>query len=67
MIIASIRGPRGPQEYLCPLLHLRVKIEWMFRFVSAVGSPVVNISAPSTPNITSQAGARYSDRTNKGK
>jgi len=38
------------------------------RFVSAVGSPVVNISAPSTPSLTqsSQTGAKYSDRTNKG-
>lgn len=41
------------------------------RFVSAVGSPVVNISAPSTPNLSMSsqsqvAGARYTDRTNKG-
>ena len=37
--------------------------------MSAVGSPVVNISsAPSTPSVaqSSQTGAKYSDRTNKG-
>ena len=36
--------------------------------MSAVGSPVVNISAPSTPSLaqSSQTGAKYSDRTNKG-
>ena len=44
----------------------------MCRFVSAVGSPVVNLSNPSTPNLapalaSSQTpGARYSDRTNRG-
>jgi len=38
------------------------------RFVSAVGSPVVNISAPSTPTLASSqsSGARYSERSNKG-
>ena len=41
---------------------------FLFRFVSAVGSPVVNISAPSTPTFASSqsSGARYSERSNKG-
>ena len=41
----------------------------MSRFVSAVGSPVVNISAPSTPTLQSsqsQTGAKYAERTNRG-
>ena len=41
---------------------------FLSRFVSAVGSPVVNISAPSTPTFASSqsSGARYSERSNKG-
>jgi len=53
---------RGAFGVVTPENHLSKK------FVTAIGSPVVNLSAPSTPTIggSQTSGARYTERTNKG-
>jgi len=53
--LVSKRGPATPESHLAK------------RFVSAVGSPVVSISAPCSPSLTpsSGPGLRYSERKNR--
>ena len=54
--LVSKRGPVTPETHLAK------------RFVSAVGSPVVSISAPSSPSLSQSAGPglKYSERKTRG-
>ena len=53
--LVSKRGPVTPESHLAK------------RFVSAVGSPVISISAPSSPSVSQCGpGLKYSERKKKG-
>ena len=54
--LVSKRGPVTPESHLAK------------RFVSAVGSPVVSISAPNSPSLSQSAGPglKYSERKKRG-
>jgi len=59
--VRLVTSKRGAGGVVTPDGHLAK------RFVTAVGSPVVSLSAPASPVVATQgAGARYTDRTSKG-
>jgi len=58
--VRLVNAKRGAVGVVTPEGHLAK------RFVSAVGSPVVSLSAPVSPTATQGAGARYTDRSTKG-
>jgi len=58
--VRLVAAKRGPGGVVTPDGHLAK------RFVAAVGSPVVSLSAPASPVATQGAGARYMERSSKG-
>jgi len=58
--VRLVNAKRGAVGVVTPEGHLAK------RFVSAVGSPMVSLSAPVSPTATQVAGARYTDRNTKG-
>jgi len=58
--VRLVTAKRGAGGVVTPDGHLAK------RFVTAVGSPVVSLSAPASPVATQGAGARYMERNSKG-
>jgi len=58
--VRLVTAKRGAGGVVTPDGHLAK------RFVTAVGSPVVSLSAPASPVATQGAGARYMERSSKG-